>query len=408
VEIARLGAQGDGIVEQSPRPVYVPYGLPGERWRVGGGGEPVLLRAHPARAAPLCRHFGACGGCAGQHMPDAIYVAWKRAMVAEALRHRRIDATVEPLVRVPPASRRRVTLYAVRDGKRLLLGFHRRASHTIVDIAECPIAVPAIVAAVPALREMLVPVLVGRRQASVHVLATAQGLDVHVDVGETAAPRKHYPQLGALAARHGLARLTVGQDVVVLARRPALAFDGVAVEPPPAAFVQAVAEAEGEMIRLVTAAVAGARRVADLFCGIGTFTLPLARHARVLAVDSREDAVAALGAAARHASGRKPIEARVRDLFRTPLGHKELEGFDAVVLDPPAQGASAQAAQLARSGVPRVIYVSCDPGTLARDVRTLADGGYALDSVTPIDQFLYAHHVEAVAVLTRGRQRRPR
>src|SRR5581483_7591143 len=170
VEIARLGAQGDGIVDRPLRPLYVPFALPGERWRVGGG-EPVLLQAHAERAAPVCRHFGACGGCVAQHMPEDIYLAWKRAAVVDALRHRGIDTDVGPLLRVPPASRRRVTLYAMREGSDLRLGFHRRATHSIVDVAECPIAVAAIVAALPALRELLEPVVAARPGAAVHVLA---------------------------------------------------------------------------------------------------------------------------------------------------------------------------------------------------------------------------------------------
>jgi 23S rRNA (uracil1939-C5)-methyltransferase len=238
-------------------------------------------------------------------------------------------------------------------------------------------------------------------EAAVHVLATQAGLDVHMTFTKTASLRREYARLAALAARHGLARLTVERDTLLQARPPSLDFDGVSVVPPPAGFVQAVAEAEQEMIRCVVAAAGKARRIADLFCGIGTFALPLARFARVLAIDSREDAVGALGAAARHVQGRKPIEARVRDLFRTPLGFKELEGFDAVVLDPPAQGAKAQVEQIARSRVPCVIYVSCDPGTLARDARILLDAGYCLESITPIDQFLYSAHLEAVAVFRR-------
>jgi 23S rRNA (uracil1939-C5)-methyltransferase len=171
----------------------------------------------------------------------------------------------------------------------------------------------------------------------------------------------------------------------------------------PSSSVQAVAEAEAEIVQLVVTAVAKAKRVADLFCGIGTFTFPLARSARVLAVDDNEEAVAALAAAARHAQGLKPIETKVRDLFRIPLSPRELEGFDAVVVDPARSGAEAQAQQLARSRVPVAICVSCNPGTLARDARILLDGGYVLESVTPIDQFLFSAHVEAVAVLRRER-----
>jgi 23S rRNA (uracil1939-C5)-methyltransferase len=173
----------------------------------------------------------------------------------------------------------------------------------------------------------------------------------------------------------------------------------VDVNPPPGAFVQAVGVAEAEMVRLVLAATTKAKRVADLFCGFGTFTFPLARRARVLAVDHEEVSIAALASAARRAQGLKPIETKVRDLVNMPLSAKELEGFDAVVFDPARPGAEEQAEELARSKVRTVVAVSCNPGTLARDVRALIDGGYTLERVTPIDQFLFSHHVEAVAVL---------
>jgi 23S rRNA (uracil1939-C5)-methyltransferase len=401
VEIGRLGAHGDGIAETPSGPRHIPFALPGERWRQSEDAPDVLLRGHPARAEPICPHFGTCGGCVAQHMPEEVYVAWKCAMLAEAFRRRGITAPIGPLYRLPAGSRRRITLHARREGGNLRLGFYRRTAHDLVDITGCPVAVPEIVSALPALREMLSPVVLGQVQASVHVLATSAGLDVHLVFTRAAASPRDYSRLAAFASRFGFARLTVGGDTLLQARRPTLTFDGVAVEPPPGAFVQAAAEAESEMIRLVTAATAGAKRVADLFCGIGTFSLPMARLARVLALDSREDAVAALSAAARRTQGRKPIEVRVRDLFRTPLSARELEGFDALVLDPPAAGARAQAAQIALSRAPVVAYVSCDPGTLARDARILVDAGYRLESVSPIDQFVFAHHLEAVAVFRR-------
>ncbi len=206
----------------------------------------------------------------------------------------------------------------------------------------------------------------------------------------------------AVAAQHGFARLTVERDTLLLARQPVVALGGVDVAVPPEAFLQAVEASEREMVRLVLDATAKAKRVADLFCGVGTFTFPLARKARVLAVDDDADAIVALSAAARRAQGLKPIETKVRDLFRMPLSAKELEGFDAVVFDPARSGASAQAEQLARSKVPIVAAVSCNPATLARDARILVDGGYRLRCVTPIDQFLFSAHVEAVAVFERA------
>jgi 23S rRNA (uracil1939-C5)-methyltransferase len=183
---------------------------------------------------------------------------------------------------------------------------------------------------------------------------------------------------------------------------PALSIAGMETVPPPGAFVQAVEAAEREMTGIVVEAVAGASLAADLFSGVGTFALPLARTARVLAVDSDAKALSSLEAAARRAQGLRPIETKLRDLLGTPLGPRELEGFDAVVFDPPRAGARAQAERLARSSVPLVVAVSCDPGTLARDLRILVDGGYGLEAVTPIDQFLFSAHVEAVAVLRRA------
>jgi 23S rRNA (uracil1939-C5)-methyltransferase len=405
VEIDGLGAQGDGIVNTpSQQRLYVPFALPGERWRIAEGEREEMLRAHPQRVAAVCQHFGSCGGCVAQHMPDDLYVAWKRAMVVHAFMHRGIEAPVGPLLRFPAASRRRVTLYARRYRKNLHIGYYRAATHYILNIAECPIAEPAIVAALPVLREMLEAVLLGQGEAGITIVATPAGLDVQVMFVHVGSVRNAYPRMAALAARHGFARLTVEKDTLMQSRRPLLTFGSVEVEPPPGAFVQAVAEAETHMVGLIVAAAGKAKCIADLFCGIGTFTFPLARSARVLALDHQEDSIAALKAAARRVQGLKPIEAKVRDLFRVPMSAKELDGFDAVVLDPSRSGAESQAHQLAHSSVPIVICVSCNPGTLARDVRIMLDGGYALQSVSPIDQFLYAPHVEAIAVLRRQKR----
>src|SRR5262249_9957165 len=228
------------------------------------GERDTLLRAHPRRAAPVCQHFGSCGGCAAQHMPVDLYTAWKRAMVVHAFMHRGIDAPVGPVVRVPLASRRRVTVYARRNRKNFHIGYYRASTHYILNVAECPIAVPAIVAALPVLREMLEPLLSGRGEASVTMLATPSGLDVHMTFIHVGSVRKEYPRLAALAARNGFARLTVENDALVQSRRPMLMFGGAEVEPPPGAFVQAVADAEAVMVELVAAAAGKAKLIADL------------------------------------------------------------------------------------------------------------------------------------------------
>ena len=141
-----------------------------------------------------------------------------------------------------------------------------------------------------------------------------------------------------------------------------------------------------------------APRLADLFAGVGA--LSLGRPGKVALFESDKPAVAAAEAAARRLGGRVTVERR--DLFRNPLTAAELDGFDAVLLDPPRAGAAAQSAELARSKVPRVVYASCDPGSFARDARTLQDGGYRLEKLLPIDQFLWSAHVELIALFARA------
>jgi 23S rRNA (uracil1939-C5)-methyltransferase len=409
IEIGGLGAQGDGIAETGSGTRYVPYALPGERVAVGADGLPRLLFAPSCERVPArCRHFGVCGGCAAQHMSERLYGTWKREALVTALARRGLTVDVAPLRRVPPGSRRRAVLTARRDGERIALGYHRRRSRALVDIEECPVLTAGIAGRLGALRAVAAAVPVAEMRLT--VLETPAGLDVAIEAGGSRPGRTAIAELGRLATEHRLARVSLDGETVIERTRPTLRMGEVDVGVPPGAFVQAVQASEEIMRGLVEGALARPKRVADLFCGVGTFTFALARHARVLALDSDESAIAALGLAARHAQGLRPIEARVRDLFREPLSVRELEPFDAVVLDPPRAGAEAQARELARSRVGTVIAVSCDPGTLARDARILVDGGYAISAVTPIDQFVFSAHLEAVAVLrriarpTRGRR----
>lgn len=399
LDIVALGAQGDGIAETMQGPRYVPFALPGERVRVTGNGVPELVSAPSAdRVAPICRHFGICGGCVAQHMGGALYADWKRGIVVEAFRQRGLDPDIAPLVSVPPASRRRAVLTARRTGVEVVLGYHRRASHDIFAMEECPVLAPGIVRQLAGVRA-LADAFPGR-EVRITVLHTSSGLDIAVAAQAGGTPALA-ARLARIAAEHGFARITVSDETIVQRSRPTLDFDGVALAPPPGVFLQAVHQAEDAMVVRVRDAAGKAKRVADLFAGVGTFTFALARRARSLALDSDARAIAALGEAARHAQGLKPIEVRVRDLFRDPLSPRELDAFDAVVFDPPRAGAKAQAEALAASRVATVIAVSCNPATLARDARALVNGGYRIDSVTPIDQFLYSVHVEVVAVFRR-------
>ncbi len=406
LDIARLGAQGDGIAETSSGPVYVPYALPGEQVLVEGHGERArlvaVLASGPERVAPQCRHFTHCGGCALQHMERGAYLAWKREQVVAAFAARGIEAPVAHVVSVGLGARRRATLSARRTGRGIVLGFFEAKGNEIVDLQECPVTASAIVRALPGLKRLVEPLASRRLPVRLTVTLAANGLDVAIEDFPGELGPEVRERLAHAAAAAGLARVTIAGDTLYQSTVPAVRFGPANVVLPPRAFLQAAPAAESEMVRLVGTALSGAKRVADLFCGLGTFTFPLATKANVLAVDGDRQAIAALESAAKRTPGLKPIEAKGRDLFREPLSVRELERIDAVVFDPPRAGAAAQAAVLAQSRVGTIAAVSCNPATLARDARILIDGGYALERVTPIDQFLYSPHIEAVAVFRRG------
>jgi len=402
--IDRLGAQGDGIAETPAGPLFVPFTLPGERVRAEVARDEkhadcvAVLDPSPERVAPICRHFGACGGCSLQHLESRSYLAWKRGLVAHALASRGLDVPVEPVRPVPLESRRRATFSLERRGNDAVLGYRRARSHDTIEIDVCPILSAAIVTALPALKKLLAPLLGGRREARVTVTETEHGLDVVMEGARP--PETALAKLAGAAGAQGIARITAGDESVMLTP-PAVRFGRAEVRPPPGAFLQASPAAEAEMVALVREGVRKAKRVGDLFCGLGTFSFALAENASVDAYENNVEALAALSDAARHTPKLKPMRVHRRDLFRDPLGWQELKPFDAVVFDPPRAGAAAQAEQLAKSNVNRLVAVSCNPGTLARDLRILVDGGYEITRVTPVDQFLFSSHVEVVAHLKR-------
>jgi 23S rRNA (uracil1939-C5)-methyltransferase len=407
LDIARLGAQGDGVADLPAGAVFVPYALPGERVQADVRGARARLIAviepSPERIAPVCRHFTHCGGCAVQHMRMPAYLAWKRDMVAAAFAARGIEAPLAHVASVGPGARRRASFSARRTARGVTLGFHESKGIEIVDLQECPVTASAIVRALPGLRRLVEPLMSRRAPGRVVVTLAANGLDVAIEdvPGNPSADVREW--LAREAAALKLARLTLSGDALYRATVPAVRFGTANVALPPRAFLQAAPVAEAEMVRLVTAAVGDAKRVVDLFCGLGTFTFPLAQRAAVLAVDGDKQAIAALQDAAKHTPGLKPIDTKVRDLFREPLALKELQPFQAAVFDPPRAGAATQATALAAAcGIKTVAAVSCNPATLARDARILIDGGFKLERVTPIDQFLYSPHIEAVAVFRRG------
>lgn len=407
--IEKFGAGGDGVAEGQNGAIYVPFALPGETVNASVHGPRAdlvaVLEPSPLRVAPACRHFGQCGGCAMQHLDDGAYRDWKRAIVVDELARHGVDAPVAPLVSFPPGTRRRLALTARVTDAGVELGFRRALSHDLVDIEECPVAASRLVAALPALRR--IAARIGKTGKPFRLLATTttNGLDLAVaEAGTLDEAGRRAATAAALA--EGVARLSLDGEALVEARTPGVDVDGMALAPPPGGFLQAVAAAEQAMAALTLAHLRGAKRVADLFAGSGAFALRLARQSAVHAVESEAGALAALERARRAATGLKPVTTEKRDLFRRPVMVRELAAFDGLVFDPPRAGAEDQCRQIARSSVPRVVAVSCNPGTLARDVKILVDGGYRVTGVTPVDQFLWSPHVEAVALLEKPRPRR--
>ncbi len=405
--IDHLGHRGDGVVLQPDgRSLFVPYALTGETVDADvHGGAARLNRVvvpSPDRIEPACRHFGACGGCLLQHVAPAPYAAFKRRLVVDALADRGLAPEVGETRLVPPHARRRATFAGLMAGRHPLVGFNERGSHRLVSLEDCPVVKPRLLAALPALTALTGLVAPRKGGLDLTVTLTAGGLDVSVaGIAARDVDRLRQP-LTELAARFDLARLSAGCEAIVERRPATIDIDGVAVTLPPGGFLQASQEAETIMGELVTAAIpAKTKRVADLFSGVGTFALRLARIAEVLAVEGEAGAVASLDRAARGMTGRHRIITEKRDLAHRPLVEKELEKIDAVVFDPPRAGAAEQSRWLSRSKVPTVVAVSCNPATLSRDLRTLVDGGYRIETVTPVDQFLWSSHVEVVTVLRR-------
>jgi len=404
--IERLGRRGEGVARHEASPVYVPYALPGETVLAERDGERAhvveLLAPRPDRVEPICPYYGVCGGCAVQTLPESDYAAWKRGLVVTALARAGLEVPVASLVDAHGLGRRRATFHArleqVRAAPRV--GFMQARAHTIVDLAFCPILAPAMAGALPAARRIAAILSQAGKPLDVLVTATETGLDLDLR-GLGRADEAQRRALVAAAAGLDLARLSNHGEVLVEARAPVLRMGRALLAMPPGAFLQATAEGETALASRVVAGVGEARTIADLFCGVGTFALRLAESASVMAIDSEPHAVAALVRAAAGTAGLRQPRTEVRDLVKRPLSAAELSGVAAVVFDPPRAGAAAQAAEIARSGVPRVVAVSCDPGTFARDAATLVAGGYRMESIVPVDQFRYSAHVELVAVFTR-------
>lgn len=412
VTIDQLGAQGDGYAETSQGRVFVPLSAPGDRYRIQKtiqrgkdrrAEKADLIDPSPDRVPPPCTHFEHCGGCSLQHLSLGRIAQFKKERLADALSKRGIDpSVVQQTVSTTPGTRRRARFACQKTAKGWIVGFNAAASKMIVPLTECPVLLPELEPLPKSLSHLLPDLPSFGNKGDIQVASSSTGVEICFFPDRPQEPKldERY-RLADWAEENDYARVAwagpAGLDPLS-ARRPfQVTLDGAQLSPPPGAFLQASPDGENAIVAIVKAATANARRVADLFAGCGTLSLPLAAAGyQVHAVELSQEMMSAV-----HTASNGAVGTDVRNLSRNPLTASELTSFDTVIFDPPRAGADAQAQELAASDVATIVAVSCNVATLARDIRTLLDGGYILESATPIDQFTWSAHLEAVAVLRR-------
>ena len=398
--IARLGLKGDGITDNDR---FIPFSLPGEVFSgsfEGGAFKGKRLTDAPTRSTPPCPHFGTCGGCALQHAADDFLAEWKVETITRALQAQGLSAPFRPIATSPPHSRRRATFSARRTKKTTQIGFHKRGSAEIFPIESCALLRPEIMAALPACHALAGLGASRKGEIKISVTHSTAGPDINViDAKPLDGPLR--AKLATLANELAIARLGWNGEQIADRARPVQPMGKASVLPPSGAFLQATHEGEAALVAAMQDAVGGAKRIADLFAGCGTFALPLAEKAEVHAVEGQADMLKALDTGWRFAQGLKTVTTEARDLFSRPLVPLELKHYDAVVIDPPRAGAKAQMEEIAASSIGLVGAVSCNPVSFARDAKILTDAGFTLDWLLPVDQFRWSGHVELAAKFSR-------
>lgn len=405
LKIDFVGHKGDGIARLNHEPIYVPFALDGETVTVKGSGTrreiDTIVKPSQQRIEPICKYFGTCGGCQLQHMSQAAYLKWKKSLVTEPLS--RVGITTEPdvLLTYPDASRRKCVFNAQRSPEGMVLGFNEKSSNEIVALDTCPILVPLINEQLSAIYDLVNSIPTARHPLRISVLVTQNGLDIAIEDAKALSEAERQVLIRKTIA-HKFSRLTVNAETLIKTAEPQIEIANTVVSPPPAAFVQALKQAEEDMSDIVASFLKGCKQVADLYCGIGTFALRLAENSAVHAVEENGEALDSLDQAWRQTGGRlKQIKTEKRNLERRPVTFGELKKIDGLVFDPPRAGAELQCKQIAKSRVGKVAAVSCNPNTLATDLEILIAGGFKIKRVIPIDQFKYTPHVEVVALLER-------
>ncbi len=393
-QVVRLAARGDGVTEAGR---YIAGAVPGDT--VMGD----VVTPGPHRVVPACEHFGVCGGCQLQHTDEETLRAFVSGRITGALAGVGIvPEQTHPTYLSPSHSRRRASLRAIRDADGFRFGFNASSSNDVIDLKACHVVTPELWSIISALRDVLPGLLAKGRTITVTITQTLSGFDIVLG-GSVDLSVNQIETLSAFSRANKIARITLdtdaGQETAIQNASPTIRLGGVAVGLPPGGFLQPTRDGEVALQAAVLNICKGAGRVADLFCGVGTFALPLAEYASVVAADAAKAAVTSLDVAAKAAN--RAINVLHRDLFRAPLEAQALSKFDAIVLDPPRAGAKAQVAELAKSRVKKIAYVSCNPNTFARDAEALSQAGFALHELWPVGQFRWSTHVELVAAFYR-------
>ena len=387
-QVVRIAARGDGVTASGR---HAPFGVPGDTLLDDG-----TIARGPHHQQPPCRHFPECGGCQLQHVDDDAYRDYLVSRVVTALAQHGLATEIRDPHLSPPRTRRRASLRALKVGQGAVIGFNAAKSNRIVDMRECHILRPELFDLIAPLRSLLGGLLPQRRTAEVQLTLVDQGVDLMLK-GVEPEGYEAMEGLTAFCERHRLARLSIdrglGPEALYEPVPATITLSGIPVGFPVGGFLQATEDGEEALVSIVREAVQEAEHIADLFAGLGTFTLAL--PGKVYAAEASRDAILALKRAAPNAA------VEHRDLYRRPLDVGDLKTFDAVVLDPPRAGAEEQVKALAASDVARIAYVSCNPATFARDAKILTDGDYRVGWVRPVGQFRWSTHVELAAAFSR-------
>ena len=395
--ILTLNSRAEGLTTDGTR---VPRALPGEEIALGKENKFKIILPSKDRITPVCAHYKGCGGCSMQHSTQSFIKDWKSNVIKSCLSARGLETIIKPILTSKTNSRRRVTLHGMKTKKSVTVGFFKRNTHELISTPSCELVNPEILSAFSLFEEIT---LIGATRKSIieiSVTVSKEGLDLNILNGKK-LDNQSIMKITGLCESFNIARITWNEDLLANFLNPTIVFQGIAITPPPNAFLQATEQGQEILITNAMLSVFDSDKVIDLFSGCGTFTLPAAKRSEVLAIDKTKSMLTAIDQAWRETTGLKKVTSRSQDLFKEPVGKEELNSFDAAIIDPPRVGAEAQSHELAKSHIKRISSVSCNPRTFSRDAKILVDSGFKIDWVQPIDQFLWSSHIELVAQFSR-------